>query len=274
MTQHPGQPLAEVPRQAAALDVEALEVGVEVLARAVHAELRVALLVGGLVATELGEVGEGAEQLELVLEDRLPRRPHLLADREVPRQCVVLGGGGTSKPRTHSGEVAAGPGQTLSRRAALGGLRKLDRRSALTVASAAGSSSPTCSRRTSGVPVSTWLPVVTSSSLTRARNGACRTVSIFIDSSTMTGAPASTSSPTPTGVATTRAGAGERCTPPSSRVTRWATPSTSTSVVGPWVEVTTWCRWPPTTSRRWNSSRRSSSASTVVVPPPPATVTW
>ena len=92
--QHPGQPLAEVPRQAAALDVEALEVGVEVLARAVHAELGVALLVGGLVAAELGEVGEGAEQLELVLEDRLPRRPHLLADREVARQCVVLGGRG------------------------------------------------------------------------------------------------------------------------------------------------------------------------------------
>ena len=55
------------------------------------------------------------------------------------------------------------------------------------VASAAASWSPTCSRRTSGVPVSTWLPVVTSSSLTRAGNGACRTVSIFIDSSTMTG---------------------------------------------------------------------------------------
>ncbi len=76
-------------------------------------------------------------------------------------------------------------------------------------------------------------------SLTRAANGARITVSIFIDSSTTTGAPASTSSPTATGTATTSAGAWERSTPPSSRVTRWATPSTSTRVVGPWVAVTT-----------------------------------
>ncbi len=99
--------------------------------------------------------------------------------------------------------------------------------------------SPTCSSLISAAPVSTWLPVMTDSSLTRAANGARIAVSIFIDSSTTTAVPASTSSPTATGVATTSAGAGERSTPPSSRLTRWATPSTSTSVVGPWVAVTT-----------------------------------
>ena len=129
VTEHLGQPLAEVLRQATALDVEALEVGVEVLARAVHAELGVALLVGGLVATELGEVGEGAEELELVLEDRLPRRPHLLPHREVPRQRLVLGRRRHVEAQHHGGEVAAGPGESLGRRAALGGLRELDRRS-------------------------------------------------------------------------------------------------------------------------------------------------
>ncbi|SKZ40378.1 Uncharacterised protein [Mycobacteroides abscessus subsp. abscessus] len=64
-------------------------------------------------------------------------------------------------------------------------------------------------------------------SLRRERTGARSTVSIFMLSRTSTGAPASTSSPTANGVATTSAGAGERTTPPSSRLTRWATPSTS-----------------------------------------------
>ncbi len=68
-------------------------------------------------------------------------------------------------------------------------------------------------------------------------------------SSTSTGAPASTSSPTATGVATTSAGAGERSTPPSSRLTRWVTPSTSTRWTGPCVAVTSRNRWPPTISR-------------------------
>ena len=86
---------------------------------------------------------------------------------------------------------------------------------------------------TSGAIVSTWDPVISWSSLTRAANGAGMTVSIFMDSSTTTGAPASTSSPTATGVATTSAGAGERRTPPSSRETRCITPSTSIRCTGP-----------------------------------------
>ena len=75
-------------------------------------------------------------------------------------------------------------------------------------------------------------------------NGARSTVSIFMLSSTSTGAPASTSSPAATGVATTSAGAGERTTPPSSRLTRWVTPSTSTRWTGPCVPVTRRNRWP------------------------------
>ena len=85
--------------------------------------------------------------------------------------------------------------------------------------------------------------------MTRAANGAGSTVSIFMLSSTSTGAPASTSSPTATGVATTSAGAGERTTPPSSRLTRWVTPSTSTRWTGPWVAVTSRYARPPTTIR-------------------------
>ena len=46
VAQHPQQPVAELLGQPAALDVEALQVGVEVLPRAVHPELGVPLLVG------------------------------------------------------------------------------------------------------------------------------------------------------------------------------------------------------------------------------------
>ena len=74
----------------------------EVLARAVHAELGVALLVGGLVATELGQVGEGAEELELVLEHGLPRRPHLFPHREAWSQESSV-----FVTRTFTGEPAA-----------------------------------------------------------------------------------------------------------------------------------------------------------------------
>ena len=100
------------------------------------------------------------------------------------------------------------------------------------------------------------------------RNGARSTVSIFMLSSTRTGAPASTSSPTASGVATTRAGAGERSTPPSSRLTRWVTPSTSTRWIGPCVAVTSRKRCPLTTIRPLCSSNRSTSTSTVRSPPP------
>ena len=112
----------------------------------------------------------------------------------------------------------------------------------------ASSSSASGSIRSSGAPVSTWLPVLTSSSRTRPANGACSTVSIFMLSRTSTLAPAATVSPTATGVATTSAGAGERSMPPSSRVTRWVTPSTSTSCTGPCVAVTSLNRCPPIVS--------------------------
>ena len=135
----------------------------------------------------------------------------------------------------------------------LGQLEVDARRSSSTTASA----SPTGSSRTSGAPVSTWLPADTGSSRTIALNGACSTVSIFMLSSTSTGAPASTSAPTATGVATTSAGAAARSTPPSSRLTRCVTPSTSTRCTGPCVAVTSRNRRPATTRRASYSSSRS-----------------
>ena len=56
-------------------------------------------------------------------------------------------------------------------------------------------------------------------------------------SSTKTWLPALTSAPTAAGVATTSAGAGARSTSPSSRLSRWVTPSTSTTCTGPWMAV-------------------------------------
>ena len=60
-------------------------------------------------------------------------------------------------------------------------------RSTSETASTASAASPIGSRRTSGAPVSTWLPAETCSSLTVAAKGAGMTVSIFIDSRTRTG---------------------------------------------------------------------------------------
>jgi hypothetical protein len=102
----------------------------------------------------------------------------------------------------------------------------------------AAAGSPMGSNRASGSPAETWVPVRTSSSLSRPAVGAVSTISIFIASSTITGASAGTSSPTATGVLTTSAGVGERSMPPSSRLIRWVTPLTSTTWVGPWVAVT------------------------------------
>ena len=85
---------------------------------------------------------------------------------------------------------------------------------------AAASLVPVGSSRASGVADPTWLPTETSSSRSRASNGARTTVSIFMLSSTSTWLPALTSVPAATGVATTSAGAGARSTPPSSRLTR------------------------------------------------------
>ena len=66
VAEHPLEPPDEVRRQRTALGVEGLQVGVEVLARAVHAVLDVGLLAHRPVAAQLGEVGEDGEQVHLV----------------------------------------------------------------------------------------------------------------------------------------------------------------------------------------------------------------
>ncbi len=90
VVQHAEEPVPELLGQAAALDVEALQEGVEVLAGAVDAQLRVTLLVGGLVAAELGQVGQRAEQSHLVGQHRDALGPELLADVEVVLQRALL----------------------------------------------------------------------------------------------------------------------------------------------------------------------------------------
>ena len=77
--QHRGEPVAEVLVQAVPLDVEALQVGVEVLPGAVHAQLGVLLLAAGAVAAQLGELGEQAEQLDLAGDHVPPGGAGLLA---------------------------------------------------------------------------------------------------------------------------------------------------------------------------------------------------
>ncbi len=72
--QHRREPVAELLVQAVPLDVEALQVGVEVLAGAVHPELGVQLLARGAVAAQLGEVGEEVEQVDLAAAPRRARR--------------------------------------------------------------------------------------------------------------------------------------------------------------------------------------------------------
>ena len=67
--QHREQPVVEVLGETAALDVETLQEGVEVLAGAVHPQLGLAFLVGGAIAAELREVRERAEQRHLLGND-------------------------------------------------------------------------------------------------------------------------------------------------------------------------------------------------------------
>ncbi len=89
------------------------------LARAVHPQLGVPLLVGGPVAAQLGQVGEGAEQVHLVGErPRRPRRRSSLADGEVVRQrgVLVLAAGRRTRARRRSGR--RGPGRRAPRPAA------------------------------------------------------------------------------------------------------------------------------------------------------------
>ena len=75
----------EVGGQATALGVEGLQVGVEVLARAVDPVLDVRLLADRAVAAQLGEVGEAGQQRHLVGDRRAPRGGQLVAGREVAR---------------------------------------------------------------------------------------------------------------------------------------------------------------------------------------------
>ena len=83
MAQHPFEPADEVTGQAAAVGVERLEVGVEVLTGAVHAVLEVRFLADGAVAAQLGEVGQYGEQVELVLQGRAAGGRELVPRREV-----------------------------------------------------------------------------------------------------------------------------------------------------------------------------------------------
>ena len=66
MGEHARQAVAELVGEPAALDVEALQEGMEVLLRAVHAELGVEVLADGPVAAQLGEVCDQSEQGDLV----------------------------------------------------------------------------------------------------------------------------------------------------------------------------------------------------------------
>ncbi len=103
--QHAAQLGAEQLRQAAALDVEGLQVAVEVLARAVHPQLRPSLLVGRSVAAELGEVGEHAEQADLALEHVAAAFGCGVAGAQVALQGGAVVAGIDVVAEQHRGEV-------------------------------------------------------------------------------------------------------------------------------------------------------------------------
>ena len=134
--EHRGQPVAELLGQPVPLDVEALQVGVEVLARAVHPELGVQLLAAGPVAAQLGQVGEHLEQVELAAEHVVPAGAGLRAGGEVVGQGGRLGRPGRRRSRAAGAQVveaaggalvgglpsAAGSGQVEVRAGLVGGL--------------------------------------------------------------------------------------------------------------------------------------------------------
>ena len=103
----------------------------------------------------------------------------------------------------------------------------------------AAASSSIRSIRSSAPPPSTCELTPTRISRTRPAYGALTGVSIFMLSRIITVSPASTSVPAAARTATTTAGAGERTTPPSSRLTRWLTLSTSTRYPDGVVDATT-----------------------------------
>src|SRR5437764_598076 len=65
VAQGPRQPLPEALREALPLHVQRVQVGVEVLTRAVDLLVGLLLLAGRAVAGQLGEVGEGGEHRQL-----------------------------------------------------------------------------------------------------------------------------------------------------------------------------------------------------------------
>ena len=110
--EHPEEPVAELLGKATALDVEALQEGVEVLAGAVHPKLGVPLLVGGHVAAELGQVGERAEQGHLVGQHRDALGAELLAHGEVVGERRLGSSRRYVVPEHHGRECGAGAGGT------------------------------------------------------------------------------------------------------------------------------------------------------------------
>jgi hypothetical protein len=66
VAEHALEPDLEPFRQAGAFGVEALQVAVEVLARAVHRDARVVVhVIAGLVAAQFQQVGEHRQQVQL-----------------------------------------------------------------------------------------------------------------------------------------------------------------------------------------------------------------
>ena len=150
-------------RQPGPLDVEALQVGVEVLAGAVHVQVTAAVLARRPVAAQLGEVGEDVEERDLlgqrpvaVLGGRPARgevvveRPALVVrvDVEAEQQAaqVLLAAGGRSR-RRDGRAPRAGPARRTRRPT-----RPRPRRRRAAPAAAAARRSPPCCPRTRRIP--------------------------------------------------------------------------------------------------------------------------
>ena len=124
--EHRGEALPELLVQPVPLHVEALQVGVEVLLGAVHAELGVQLLPGGAVATELGQVGEQVEQLDLAADHVAAGLAGLLPGVQVARQGRGLGVGVGVVAQHDRAQRDEALGGALGRRGLGRGLRQLE----------------------------------------------------------------------------------------------------------------------------------------------------
>ena len=98
------------------------------LARAVHAQLGVPVLVDRAVAAQLGEVGEGAEQRQLAVDDGLPVGTELVAQPEVVRERGVGLGRRDVVAEDDGGQVGQGSGPRDGGIDGAVGLRQLERR--------------------------------------------------------------------------------------------------------------------------------------------------